>query len=102
METLPCGVLENVAGAAEEHDLPESVAGNIQCLELAVPLAALGRRESVAAAVVAAVAAVVAAVALVVTVVTVVAVAAVAVAAAAAGGLMLLQLVGCCCCCKGC
>ena len=61
METLPCGVLENVAGAAEEHDLPESVAGNIQCLELAVPLAALGRRESVAAAVVAAVAAVVAA-----------------------------------------
>ena len=57
METLPCGVLENVARVAEEHGLPESVAGNIQCLELAVPLAALGRRERVVAAVVVAAAA---------------------------------------------
>ena len=47
---MPHGVLENVAQADEEHDLPESVAGNIQCLELAVPSAALGRRQSVVAA----------------------------------------------------
>lgn len=54
---MPHGVLENVAQADEEHDLPESVAGNIQCLELAVPSAALGRRQSVVAAAAAAAAA---------------------------------------------
>ena len=53
-ETLLHGVLENAAQVAEEYDLPEFVAGNTRCPELAVPLAALGRREKVAAAVAAA------------------------------------------------
>ena len=50
-ETLPDGVQENVArAAADKHALPESVAGNSPRLDLAWPLAALGRRESVVVA----------------------------------------------------